>query len=102
MVHVLAVIELLPGSRDAFLGEFHRIQPEVLAEPGVLEYGVAVDLPTAIERQAPLRPDVATIVEKWENLAALEAHLAAPHMATYRERVKPYVKGAQLHILEPV
>jgi quinol monooxygenase YgiN len=45
--------------------------------------------------------DEVTIVEKWESVAALEAHLKAPHMAAYRERVKPFVRRVRLRILEP-
>jgi quinol monooxygenase YgiN len=40
-------------------------------------------------------------VEKWESLQALHAHLVAPHMAVYRERVKDVVVGVTLQILDP-
>jgi quinol monooxygenase YgiN len=49
-----------------------------------------------------LRDNVVTIVEQWESLDHLRAHMAAPHMATYREIVKDIVKGASLQVLEPV
>ena len=39
MIHVVAKIEVVPGKRDAFLDEFHRLVPEVLAEEGCVEYG---------------------------------------------------------------
>jgi quinol monooxygenase YgiN len=101
MVIVLAHIDVAPGKRAAFLDEFHRLMPLVHAEAGCLEYGPAVDLATSNARQTKLGDDVAMIVEKWESLLALEAHLAAPHMIAYRERVKDLVKSVQLHILEP-
>lgn len=101
MVIVLARIEVVPGQRATFLEEFHRLVPQVRAEAGCLEYGPAVDLGTSNWRQTKLGGDVAMIVEKWESLAHLEAHLAAPHMTPYRERVKDLVKSVQLHILEP-
>ncbi|MFH1569176.1 MAG: antibiotic biosynthesis monooxygenase [Gemmatimonadota bacterium] len=41
------------------------------------------------------------MVEQWASLAALQAHLGAPHMATYRQRVKDLVKGVSLQVLEP-
>ena len=41
------------------------------------------------------------VVEKWEDIEALEAHLVAPHMLAYRERVKSMVRSATLHILQP-
>jgi len=44
---------------------------------------------------------VVTIVEKWESLEALQAHVVAPHMAAYRERVKDFVVRVSLQVLEP-
>jgi quinol monooxygenase YgiN len=101
MIHVIATIELNPGTRDSFLGEFRKIVPLVRAEQGCLEYGAAVDAATDIPAQGAVRPDVATVVEKWSDLTALKAHLAAPHMLEYRPRVKAFVKSVSLQILEP-
>jgi quinol monooxygenase YgiN len=101
MIHVVATIELKPGTREAFLEEFRNVVPAVLAEHGAIEYGAAVDLSTKIERQVPLRDDVVTIIEKWEDVPSLKAHLVAPHMLAYRECIKDYVQGAQLQILQP-
>jgi quinol monooxygenase YgiN len=101
MIHVLATIEVKPGQRDAFRAEFHRIMPMVHAEAGCIEYGPTVDVASGIAVQGPLRENVAVIIEKWESLAALKAHMQAPHMAEYRVRVKDLVVGVQLQILEP-
>jgi quinol monooxygenase YgiN len=101
MIHVIAAIELHEGKRDAFLAEFHKIVPLVRAEAGCLEYGPTVDVPANLPRQVPFRENVVTVVEKWESLEALQAHLQAPHMTEYRTRVKDLVKGAQLQVLKP-
>ena len=101
MIHVLATIDLRPQMRDRFLDEFRGIVPEVLGEDGCIEYGAAVDLETGLSAQPPVRPDVAVIVEKWRDLDALRAHLVAPHMLAYRERVKPCVVRSTLQVLEP-
>ena len=100
MVHVIATIQLAEGSRDRFLEEFHRLVPSVLAESGCLEYGPAVDLPSGLPMQLPLRPLVVTVIEKWESLDALREHLAAPHMQVYRGRVREMVRQVELQILE--
>ncbi len=100
MIHVIATIELKPGTRAAFLAEFKALEPQVKAEDGCIEYTPAVDVPTPIAVQIPPRPDVVTVVEKWADLPALQAHLQAPHMAGYRDRVKEYVTRVQLAILE--
>jgi len=101
MIHVLATIAVVAGKRDAFLAEFHRVMPAVLAEDGCLAYGPAVDVDSGIPIQPPLRADAVVVIEQWRDLAALKAHLQAPHMAAYRERVKGLVGGVQLQVLQP-
>ena len=80
MIHVIASIEIQSGERDAFLEAFHEIVAPVRAEQGCIEYGPAIDLATDIPAQSPVRSDVVTVVEKWESLEHLKAHLDAPHM----------------------
>lgn len=101
MIYVIATIEVKPGKREPFLREFHRNVPNVRAEKGCIEYGSTVDLKTDIRVQIPLRENTVTIVEKWESLQALQAHLQAPHMGEYRERVKDIIASVTLQVLEP-
>jgi len=101
MICVLATIELAEGRRDDFLAEFHKVVPLVLAEQGCLEYQPMVDLPTEIGAQVPERSDVVTVVEKWESVDALEAHLLAPHMTEFRKATSEMRAGILLQILQP-
>jgi quinol monooxygenase YgiN len=101
MIHVLATIELQPGTRERFLVEFNRNVPNVLAEQRCLEYGAAVDSAAGLANQPPLRDDVVVVVEKWQDLEALRAHLAAPHMAEYRTRVREFVIRSTIQVLAP-
>jgi quinol monooxygenase YgiN len=102
MIYVIATIEVVGGRHDDFLAEFRKIVPHVREENGCIEYGPTVDVKTNIKAQGGARENVVTIVEKWESLAALEAHLVAPHMVEYRPKVKEMVKRVSLQILEPV
>jgi len=101
MIHVLATVTLAPGTRDRFLTVFNANVPNVLAEDGCIEYGAAVDAVTDVAVQPPVRPDVVVVVEKWRDVAALKAHSAAPHMATYRVAAKDYIRSVSLQILDP-
>jgi quinol monooxygenase YgiN len=101
MIHVIATIELREGMRERFLAIVRDNLPHVRAEDGCLEYEPTVDLPTDHQAQLPLRPRTVTIVEKWRDLAALRAHLQAPHMLAYREKVKSLVQSVSLQVLEP-
>ena len=101
MIHVLAVIELHPECRSGFLTEFRKIIGPVRAEKGCIEYGPAVDLDSGIASQQAPRENTVTIIEKWESLEDLKAHLVAPHMVAYRPKVKDYVASSKLYVLEP-
>ena len=101
MIHVIASIITAPGRRDEVLKEFRTLVPQVLAEVGCIEYGTAVDFENAIDGQLPARPDLVTVIEKWHNPAALRAHLAAPHMGQFREKVKELVVNVEIRVLSP-
>lgn len=101
MIFVIAEIELAAGKQDAFLEAFHQLVPEVLAEEGCIEYGPAIDEKTDLPAQVVNGSQIVTVMEKWASVDALKAHLVAPHMLTYREKVADLVKGTKLKILKP-
>ena len=101
MIHVLAQIETVPGHRDDFLVEFAKVAVLVRAEAGCIEYGAATDTPTGISVQRNLGENAVMIVEKWESVEHLKAHLVAPHMIDYRSRISLFVQGVTLNVLEP-
>lgn len=101
MIHVIATIELNPNTREAFLAAFRKLVPQVRAEAGCIEYAPAVDVASGAAAQPPLRENVVVVVEKWADLAALDAHSKAPHMDVHRQNVMDYVRSVVLHVLEP-
>lgn len=98
MIHVLASIRVKAGEMGRFLEIFKANIPKVLAEEGCIEYFPARDAATELQVQV-LEPDTVTVIEKWESLSALLAHLEAPHMAAYRDKVEGIVEGVSLKIL---
>ena len=101
MIHVLALIETTEGHRDDFLAEFAQVAIPVRQESGCIEYGAAVDAVTDLTQQLKLGETSVLIIEKWESLAHLKAHLVAPHMIDYRVKIKPFVQSVRLQVLEP-
>ena len=102
MIHVIATIELKSGCRESFLKILSENVPKVRAEDGCLAYAPTVDVEAGLPIAVEVRENVVTIVEAWENLAALHAHLNTPHMAAYREAVKDWVNNLSLQVLQPV
>jgi len=101
MIHVLAVITAKPGMRDSILQHFRANVPAVLAEEGCIEYGAAIDAENALGFQTRYGADTFVVVEKWESMAALKAHAAAPHMAAYGAKTKDLIASRVIHILSP-
>ena len=101
MIHVIASIKVNPEFREDFISIFKANVPHVLAEDGCLGYEPAVDLDTDLAFQTR-EPNVVTVVEKWESLDALKAHLAAAHMLDYREKTQAMVEDTLVRILSPV
>jgi quinol monooxygenase YgiN len=99
MIHVIASIQIKEGRRDAFVEIFKANVPLVKKEKGCMEYFPAIDVPTGLAPQE-LNDTVVTVIEKWHSLKELHAHLEAPHMLAYREKVKDMVENVSLKILE--
>ncbi|MEZ6073071.1 MAG: putative quinol monooxygenase [Pirellulales bacterium] len=101
MIHVIATITAQPGRRDELLGRFRDLVPQVQAEQGCIEYGATVDVATQLPPQQLVGDDAFVVVEKWDSVEALQAHLMAPHMLEYRAGVKDLIAGTSLLVLEP-
>ncbi len=101
MIHVIATVEAQTGQRDALLAEFRPLVPLVRAEPGCLEYTPAIDIPTDLDAQLAPRPNVLMVIEKWESVDHLKAHLTSPHMVAFLGKAASLVLNLSIVILTP-
>jgi quinol monooxygenase YgiN len=99
MIQVLAFITAQPGKRDEVLAAFRDNVAAVRAEDGCIEYQAMVDADGLPGWAAAFGPDTFVVVEKWRDMAALQAHAAAPHMAAYGKRTRPLLADRKIHIL---
>jgi quinol monooxygenase YgiN len=99
MIMVIASIRIKSGARADYLPILKSVAPDVRKEKGCIEYLPAVDLDTKMPVQA-LDRDIVTILEKWESLEALQAHLGSAHMLEYRDRVKNLVENVSVRVLQ--
>ena len=102
MIHVIATIELKPDCRDDYLKILSENVPKVKAEDGCLAYEPTIDIESGLPLKSEIRENIVTIVEAWETLEALHAHLKTAHMLSYRESVIDYVAGLKVRVLKPV
>jgi quinol monooxygenase YgiN len=101
MINVIASIHIKEGRLSEFIEIFKSNIPKVLEEKGCIEYVPTVDVPTGLPPQE-LDNNVVTIIEKWDSLEDLQAHLLAPHMLAYKEKVKDLVDKLSLKVLGEV
>ena len=99
MINVIASIYIKEGRLSEFVEIFKRNIPNVLKEEGCIEYVPTIDVLTDLSPQE-LNDNVVTVIEKWNSLDDLQAHLSAPHMLAYKENVKDLVDKVSLKILK--
>jgi quinol monooxygenase YgiN len=99
MINVIASIQIKEGHLSEFIEIFKSNIPNVIEEKGCIEYVPTIDVPTGLPPQE-LNSNVVTIIEKWDNLEDLQAHITAPHMLAYKEKVKDLVETMSIKILQ--
>lgn len=99
MINVIATVQVKEGLLPDFIELFKSNIPNVLAEKGCVEYVPTIDIPTDLPPQE-LNDSVVTIIEKWDNLEDLMAHLSTPHMAKQMEKEKDLVVKMSVKILK--
>lgn len=102
MIHVLAIITAKPGLRAQVLEAFQANVPAVLAEEGCIEYAATVDAAGVPPSRGTFGEDTFVVIERWESVAALQAHAVSAHMAAYGAKVKDWTASRAIHVLEAV
>jgi quinol monooxygenase YgiN len=82
-----------------FIEIFKSNIPNVLEEKGCVEYVPTIDVPTGLPPQE-LGANVVTIIEKWDRLENLMAHLSTPNMLSYRKATEHLVDKMSVKVLE--
>jgi quinol monooxygenase YgiN len=99
MISVIASVRVKVGRIPEFIEIFKSNLPKVRKEKGCIEYFPAVDIDSGLPVQK-LDKNVVTIIEKWESVEDLRAHLKTPHMLAYREKVKDIVEELSVKVLK--
>jgi quinol monooxygenase YgiN len=91
MIYGIVSVRVKPGKVQEFIDLFKSVAATVRKEKGCVQYVPAVDFETGLPPQT-LDKNVVTILEKWETLEALQAHLAMPYMADFFAKQEPLVE----------
>lgn len=93
MIHVVATLKVKEGKMEEFTRMFREFAVTVRKEKGCIRFAAAVDVEeTGFPPQA-MEKNVVTFLEAWEDLDALKAHNASPHLQAHAERSKDLIEA---------
>ena len=102
-VWVLCRFDLKPdASRADYVEKTKAVLAAVRAEKGCLEYRLLGDAATDWDKPQRFGERTLWMLEKWESVAALQAHLQTPHMEAFGPTVRPMRSASTFHVLEDV
>ncbi len=101
MINVVASVHVKSGKLSDYLAILKANTPVVRREKGCIEYVPTIDVDSKLPPQV-LDKNCVTLLERWESLETLHAHLGSPHMLAYREKVKDLVEGVTFKVLQEV
>ena len=83
MVHVLVTMMIKDGRMKEFLALGEKLRSLVLAERGCKAYDYTREVASPLSIQEPVDPNRITLIERWESLEALKAHMDVRHMKEF-------------------
>jgi quinol monooxygenase YgiN len=102
MIHVVVTMVIKEGRLPEFLELARRVAAEVRREAGCLAYDYTLDVKSPLPTQEPVQANRLTLIERWESLEALEAHMTAPHMKLYGPQMQPLRESAAIRVTRDI
>ena len=102
-VYVLCRFDLTPDADVAeYAGKTLSVVPTVRAEKGCRMYTLLKDAATDWDKPMRFGGRTMWMLEKWDSVEALKAHLETPHMKAFGPTVRQMRTSSTFHVLEPV
>lgn len=100
MISVFAVMTAKASMKQQVLEIARANLTTVRAEQGCHEYRLVEDAQNVGAFQKKLGVNSFAFIEQWESMAALEAHLATPHMQAYAEKTKDLLEDSAIYVMQ--
>ena len=93
MITVVAKSTFLPGTQEAVLAVYQKLVAQTRQEPGCRAYDLYQDVGN---------PETFTMIEAWDDRAALDLHLASPAFLAQVAALRPFAASpAQIDLYRP-
>jgi quinol monooxygenase YgiN len=98
MIYVVVMVRVKEGKAKEYIELFKSVAQTVRKEKGCLEYKPAVDAagapPDSVDK------NTVVILERWESMEVLQAHMGTAHMREFFEKQNDLVEGSQIKVLQ--
>ena len=102
-VYVLCRFDLKPDADiAAYAAKTLAVVPTVRREDGCLMYTLLKDANTDWDKPMRFGERTMWMLEQWDSVDALKAHLDTPHMKAFGPTVRPMRSSSIFHVLEAV
>lgn len=98
MIEVITEYSCLPGQRQRVLDAVLALQTVIRDEVGCLACDPLVDAPASLPEQT-LDPDGVVLVEQWQSLKHLHAHLSSNHVMEFERDTAEAVREIRQRVL---
>ena len=88
------------ANKADYIAQTKAILDTVRREDGCMEYRLLGDCETDWEKPQRFGDRTLWMLEKWESIEALKAHLETPHMKAFGPTVRPMRSASTFHVLE--
>ena len=102
MLHVIVTMQIKEGRMQEFLAACAELRPLVLSEPGCHAYEFTRDVVSLFSPEQPIEPNRITLLERWESVEALKAHLETAHMRAAGARMKDLRASSEVRLTESI
>jgi quinol monooxygenase YgiN len=102
LIHVVVTMIIREGQMPRFLELARQVSAEVRREAGCIAYEYTLDVQSPLPTQEPVQANRLTLIEKWESLEALEAHMSAPHMKLFGPRMQPLRESVAIRVTRDI
>ncbi len=98
MIEVITEFSCLPGQRQRVFDAALALQPAIETEVGCLAYRPLLDAPASLPEQVQ-DPEGVVLIEQWQSLKHLHAHLASAHQLDFENQTAEAVRQIRQRVL---
>ena len=102
MLHILVTMMVKEGHMKEFLAVCEELRPLVLREKGCQAYDYARETASPLGIQEPIETNRITLIERWESMDALKAHMETPHMKAAGLKMKDLRSSVTARVAESI